>query len=46
MHLEECKYTKKKIKKNEMTSFVDKELKLDFSDKSNDSNSDYVNWNY
>lgn len=42
MHLEEYKYTIKK-KKNEMTSFVDNELKLDFSDKSNDSNSDYVN---
>ena len=42
MHLEEYKYTIKK-KNNEMTSFVDKELKLDFSDKSNDSNSDYVN---
>ena len=42
MHLEEYKYRIKK-KKNEMTSFVDKELKLDFSDKSNDSNSDYVN---
>ena len=40
MHLEEYKYTIKKKKKSEMTSFVDKELKLDFSDKSNDSNSD------